>query len=220
MPEPPQLLDLSQFASVEDALDRIAPRQRYVGVAKSLDMLERSKRLRGVNVGWLFWLSMITRSEGLHEAIAREARQGNPHAVFPLIRAFADTVVMLLYVVDHPDYVDTLTVRAGELQKGGRQRKKLQALIAHVSKQAPGLKHVYAELSEATHFGSAALWMSHSVLRDGDAGARRAIWTSNPNWRDEKQALIACALTLELAEAMQTALNNFAVRHIKPLLRP
>ena len=38
-------------------------------------------------------------------------------------------------------------------------------------------------------------------------------------WRSEEQALIACAQTLELAEALTTYLHNFAGRHLLPLAK-
>jgi hypothetical protein len=50
----------------------------------------------------MFWHSMVTRSEGLHGAIAREIRERNPHAAFPLLRAFAEDLALVIYVDDHP----------------------------------------------------------------------------------------------------------------------
>lgn len=164
----------------------------------------------------LFWFSMITRSEGLHGAVAREIREGNPHAVFPLIRAFAEAVVLVIYVNDRPKYIDVLTSRPSELSKGGPKRTSIQALINYASKHAPGMKDVYAELSEATHFGAIAMWASH-IIEDEDESGFRTTWTSYPRWRTEEQALIACAQTLELANAMEFFLRQFCERHVLPL---
>jgi hypothetical protein len=81
---------------------------------------------------------MITRSEGLHSATAREIREGNPHAVFPLIRALAENVVLMIYVNDHPRYISLLTARPSELPKDGPKRKSIQSLINYATKHASG----------------------------------------------------------------------------------
>lgn len=164
----------------------------------------------------LFWFSMITRSEGLHGAIAREIQKGNPYAVFPLLRAFVEAVLLVIYVNDHPDYVDVLTARPRELPKDGPKRKSIQALISYASKHAPGMKNVYAELSEATHFGAIAMWTPHAIEGENENGLQTS-WASRPRWRSEDEALIACAQTLELADAMEALLREFYRRHVLPL---
>jgi hypothetical protein len=207
------LLNLDQFDSVEDAYEKVEPGGIY---------LEAGREVRETGLSFdftiaaAFWFSMLARSQGLHSAIAREIRANNPHAVFPLIRAFTETVVILMYVVDHPDYISVLTSRARELPKDGPKRKSMQALISYASRQAPGLKAVYAELSEATHVGAIAIWASHSIDEREDGSARLS-WTSDPRWRSNKQLFIACAQTLELAATATTLLHNFAGRHVLKL---
>jgi hypothetical protein len=39
MAEAPRMLNLSQFISVDDAIEKIQPRQRYVGLARSLGVV-------------------------------------------------------------------------------------------------------------------------------------------------------------------------------------
>jgi hypothetical protein len=209
----PTKLDLDQFTSLEDALVKVEPGDRYLEVGKVLMPLGDGMPM---TLGTMFWFSMITRSEGLHQAIAREIRAGNPHAVFPLIRAFAEAVVLVIYVGDHPSYVEVLTARASELPKNGPKRKSIQALINYASRHAPGMKGVYADLSEATHFGAIAMWVSHTIEGDDESGYRTS-WTSYPRWRDDEQAMVACAQTLELAEAMEYFLHRFAAAHVLPL---
>jgi hypothetical protein len=123
---------------------------------------------------------------------------------------------MVVYTHDHPKYIEVLSVRAKELPRGGPQRKSIKALINYASKHAPGLKDVYAELSEVTHVGSIALWASHRVEGKDEAFLHTS-WSSAPRWRNDEQALVACAQTLELAEAMVTYLHNFAGRYLLPL---
>lgn len=209
----PKKLDLAQFALLEDALANVEPGQRYVDVGSVL--LPVSEGLP-MTMPILFWFSMISRAQGLHEAIAREIRASNPHAVFPLVRAFAEAVVLVIYVLDHPKYVDLLTERARDLPKDGPKRKSMQSVIQYASKHATGMKDVYAELSEATHFGAIAMWVSHSIEGDDESGLHTS-WSSHPRWRDDEQALVACAQTLELANGMEYFLLEFAVRHVLPL---
>lgn len=207
------LLDLSQFASLDDALAKVEPGDRYLRIGELLLPASGGMPMTLTN---LFWFSMLTRSGGLHGAIAREIRHGNPHGVFPLIRAFAEAVVLVIYVHDHPSYVQVIVARASELPKGGPKRKSIQALISYASKHAPGMKEVYADLSEAAHFGAIAMWASHSI---DDESGRRTSWTSYPRWRSDDQALIACAQTLELADAMEFFLREYCRRHVLPLKR-
>jgi hypothetical protein len=205
------MLDLAQFDTLDDALEKIAPRDRYLDVAK-LIMPAPSERMP-LTLATFFWFSMITRSEGLHGAIAREIREGNPHAVFPLIRAFAENVILMIYVNDHPRYISLLTMRPSELPKDGPRRKSIQSLINYATKHASGMKLVYAELSEATHFGAVAMWAAHDIVDEDDSIAETS-WTSYPRWRSEEQALVACAHVLELADAMEILLSQFCKRHL------
>jgi len=207
------MLDLMQFESLEDALTKVEPGHRYLEVGRLLMPLGEGMP---ITVLTMFWFSMISRSEGLHRAIAREIRESNPHAVFPLIRAFAEAVVLLIYVLDHPTYVELLTTRALELPKDGPKRKSMQALIHYASKHAAGMKVVYAELSEATHFGAVAMWASHELKGDDESGYSTS-WTSYPRWRSDNEGMTACAQTLELAEAMEHFLRVFAERWVLPL---
>ena len=210
----PKMVDLKQFASLEDAFEKVKPGDRYLEVGKVLMPLGEAGM--PMTLPTLFWFSMITRSQGLHAAIAREIQEGNPHAAFPLIRAFAESVVLTLYVLDHPRYVQVLIQRASELPKDGPKRKSIQALISYASKHAPGMKDVYADLSEATHFGAVAMWASHNLKGD-DTSGYSTTWASSPEWRSDDQALTACAQTLELAEGMEALLRQFAERHVLPL---
>lgn len=221
-PSVPRKLDLAQFASVEDAISRIEPGDRYVDIGKKLDLISVAPGASGSTLTF-FWLSMLSRGEGLHQAIAREARHANPVAVFPLIRAFLEAVVLVMYVTDHPEYVKVLGRRPSELPEHGPKRKSMQALLAAVSKRAPGAKAVYGELSEITHFGATAMWTAHVAIGERateDGEPLTVMWTNSPRWKNDEQAMIACAQTLELANEMVAALTCFARRHVLPLWRP
>ena len=203
----PKLLDLEQFISMDDAMEKAEPGNRYVELGRILMPQSQSDGLP-LNLVTLFWMSMLTRSQGLHSAIAREIRHENAHAVFPLLRAFAEATVVVIYVIDHPHYINALTQRPSE--PDAPKRKSMQALISYAAKEATGMKAVYADLSEATHFGAVAMWASMKPEQDE---ARSFSWSSYPRWRDD-QGLIACAQVLELADAMEMQLRRFAVEHL------
>jgi hypothetical protein len=64
---------------------------------------------------------------------------------------------------------------------------------------------VYKELCEVTHFGAVAMWMPHRI-EAGDES--RLSWTSYPRWKQDTEALVACAQTLEMSAAMDDALRR------------
>jgi len=72
--------------------------------------------------------------------------------------------------------------------------------------EASGLKRVYAELSEYSHFGPLAVFNVHRIT---DEVERTVAWSDAPHWRDEQHLKIACAQTRELAVALQHWLNAF-----------
>lgn len=210
MPKEPkrQRVDLTQFESVEDAIEKVAAAGDYDEVAKHF--LSR-KGLDPTALPVLFFSSMVNRCNSLHAAIAREMRAQNPHAVFPLIRAYAEGAALLIYVYDHIDYVNALIDRPRERQRGTPARLKVGKLVAYAVNHAPGFKHAYDELTDFTHFGSTAMW-SPFVL--SDAGESFS-WTSYARWRNDEQAMIAAALTLEISDASHTLLGNFGGRYLR-----
>lgn len=196
----PRMLDLQQFDSAESA--KAAVQLHRVFDAEAEAVLTRAP---GLTLLVMFAMSAVVRARGLYEAIAREVVHDNPHAVFPLLRQFAETVAMAFYVADNPSYVAVLTQRERDKPAGSPRRKSIQTLVNHVKKHyAAQFGNVYAELSEIAHFGTVALWTAHRV--EDDEGATS--WTSVPRWRDESQLLVACAQLLELREAMSDALGR------------
>lgn len=196
----PRMLDLQQFDSPEGAKAAVQLHHVFDGEAHAV-----LSRAPGLTLLVMFVMSAVVRARGLYEAIAREVVNDNPHAVFPLLRQFAETVAMAFYVADNPSYVDVLTQRERDKPAGSPRRKSIQTLVGHVEKHyAPQFGRVYAELSEIAHFGTVALWTAHRI-EDGDGATS---WASVPRWRDEGQLYVACAQLLELREAMSDALRR------------
>lgn len=205
-----QRLDLSEFSSVEEAMARTETSQRYRDVLYGVIPEEQ-----GFAMSWelMFLQSMISRAQGLHEAISREIRHRNPHAVFPLLRALVESLALVIYVTDKPEYIAALISHPKDGLPGVPRRAKPQTLITHALKVAPGLKNVYGQLSEMTHFGAPAMWTSHVI---DDEVTMAVSWTNEPRWRDDEQALIACATTVELADEMEMCLRRYAARRCMP----
>jgi hypothetical protein len=197
-----QLLDIGRFSSLEDAMSHVDDAGKcYREVA--IDVIGSGAPITVLS---LFFMSALTRSQGLHDAIAREIRHTNPHAVFPLMRAYSETSMMILYVKDHPGYVNAIMDRP----KGsaGPRRKSQQAIVSYALSRFKGMKDVYGELTEFGHFGSLAMWQS--ITPNDEDDPKRISWTSYPRWRDERTALIACAQALEMSEATEHLLREFA----------
>jgi hypothetical protein len=198
-----ELLDLKQFASLDDALSQLADSRVYEEVLKAA-----FDRPHAYGLLTIFAQSACTRFRGLHEGILREVAAANPHAAFPLNRAFAETVLTVAYTLDHPDYVERIVDRRADQPKELR-RLQIKTLVEHITPDAPGFTRVYDELCEITHFGSIALWQPHAL--DGE---RTVQWRSDPRWSDEREALVACAQLKEMSAAAEAYLHNFAGRHV------
>lgn len=204
--EDPTYLDLGQFSSRDEALAAIQRENGFDKVAK--------KGLNAVITAGgemtlllAFFQASVTRSRALYEGAAREAAHGNAHAVFTLIRQFAETLALVYYVADKPEYAKVVARRPRDRRPYDGKRKSPQALVDFMDRHHTAQFHlVYAELCEMTHFGAPAMWASHDYGEDGST----IRWSSAPQWRDDRQMFIACALLLELATGMEAALDELA----------
>jgi hypothetical protein len=99
------------------------------------------------------------------------------------MRAYAETSMMILYVMDHPNYVNVIMDRPRG--KDGPRRKSQQAIISSVLPRFAGMKDVYSELTESGHFGSLAMWASITPVED-ENNVGGISWTSYPRWSDDR----------------------------------
>jgi len=202
----PQRLDLAQFASVEDAISKVESARDYTSIAEEYIVPGE------LALPMLFFGSMINRCEGLHTGIAREMREANPQAVFPLIRTYAEAAALLIYVIDHIKYIEALIDKPQQRRQDVPARLKVGKLVSYAKRKvAPGFKFAYDELSDFTHFGSTAMWTPYVLDEDG----KKFSWTSYPRWKSDEQALIAAAGTLEISAATHALLRNFGNRYLK-----
>lgn len=200
-------LDLGQFTSPDHAVAAVARERGFDDVVKPV-LTEAISGTEGPTMLLAFCQSAITRANGLYEGIVREIRASNHPAVFVLMRQLAETVAVVRYVSDKPNYVTALLRPVKERRPGEPKRKSIQSLIDHMDKQySTQFKGVYAELSELCHFGSKAVWQSHVIVNDQE---HKAVWRSRPAWRSQSTLYVACAQLLELGEAMAQALVALA----------
>lgn len=193
------VLDLANYQTREIALGRAAQGcpAGYTEVAKKHMMGQTD-----ISQGFMLFGSFVSRMRGLHEGVVREITAGNPHAVLPLTRAWVETITIGLDLLRRPIYAEYLLHGPGENRPG---RKSFEAMFHAVRDDASQLKLVYRGLSDYSHFGSVAVWNTHSIE---DEEQRTVSWTDAPRWRDEKHFQIACAQAHELAVAGLHTLNR------------
>ncbi len=204
----PELVDISRFKSVEDALRQVEPvRDRLHELTKRV--FESNDR--NITDLSMFLLSAIARANGIHLATVHAIETSNPHAAIPLIRSYGDLVVTALYVRDNPNYVNALTDRRPATKV---KRRSIGALITAVTRYAPGIKHVYDELSEGTHFGSVAMWASWTHKPDTEG---TVTYASYPRWRDpDRGPLVIAGWLIELGEALAETVESTVAQYLEP----
>lgn len=195
-------LDLTRFRDLQDALDQLSDSRVY---ERELLVVEPGMSM---TLNLIFAQSACTRLRSFHEAILREVEASNPHPAFALNRAFAETILVLAYTTDHPDYVERI-MRPKAEQPKGKGRLQIATLLKHIAPMAPGFATVYGQLCEITHFGNLALWHPHHVSEP-----RTMTWVSYPRWRREEEPLIICGQLAELSLVGTVLLHNYIGAHV------
>ncbi len=193
-----KLLDLGRFVDRETSLTLAA-----ANISKYDDLAGKALRPGDLYNCQLWFMAVLTRARGLHEAAVREIRMDCPHSAFILIRGYLEALTLQLYVGRSPSHIPTLLEG-----KGGK--KSFQAMFDAVSPDAPGLRNLYRELSEMAHFGQLGIY---NVFNMDDE--RSFNWTTISRWRREEEFKAACAHIEELSNAMLAALQLFAVQHCR-----
>ncbi len=196
----PRMIDLSLFIDRETCLELAMQGcpERYRAIAKKY-LLATS----AMTTGHVFYMSLVSRLCGLHEAVMREITADNPSAVFLLIRGYAETLAIAMYVIKKPTYIEAAL---SDPKRGGPNRKSIQSIFAGISDEAPGFKAVYGELSDHAHFGPIGVYSAHVIVDDE---LQQTGWTDEPHWRDQSEFRIACAQIHELAQMAFVKLEEF-----------
>jgi len=195
---PPRQVDLSQFTSVEDALEKArASFAGFVPLAKRIIAVDRG----GLQLPAIFMLSALARATGLCVGVVDAVKAENPHVAFPLLRSYSDVVMVVLYVRIRPAYLVTVMKGPRNLPSGAPGRKGSQAMINAIGKVAPGFKTAWGELSDMTHFGSLAIWNSWQ-LKAGPTKLGTVNFATYPRWKKPSDPLLACGWLIELSGAL------------------
>lgn len=201
------MLDLGRWNSVEEAVAELTNQSRAFEdlLFPYLDLNQREAG-GALTMFSLFVMSTASRVRGLHEAIVREIKNENPHAVFPLMRALLETAALAFYVSEHPRYVMAVAEHPKERSQGTPKRMSPQGLVDYMDREGhtSQLATVYRNLCEITHFGTAGMWAAYTM--DGE-DTRGFSWTSAPRFRDNT-ALVACGQLEELATLMLRGMDH------------
>jgi len=193
--------------SVPAWIERLGITDRDTGLAKAHDswhlLIEAGQKGMGSSSDYteahLIFSGFLARAQGFHEGAVAAIRAGNPYAAFTLLRAYAENVAAIMYVIDHP----------AELEKFWRDMDGIGVWIGkmtkHATKQSAGFKGIYQQLCGYAHPHARSMLTSSRV-----AEGRIVEWSSAPAFKSEDDALIASAWVVELAQATAHYLVEFA----------
>ena len=201
-------LDISRYLSKDDGLRAVDE------VGDSLAEVGRmivSTTAEGVTFLHAFAISASVRATGLHRAIRSAIADNNPHAVFPLLRSYVETAMVICYLTDRPSEVRSF-LGLPESDPASRLRPSSQKLIDHAARRYSGIKALWAELSDLTHLGSPAVWMPWVIE---DEQQRLTTIASFPRWRRPQEALIACGEAVEIGDVVVQELNRLREAHLE-----
>jgi hypothetical protein len=220
IPDESDRVDLSQYASVDEALSaaaEIAEHFRHLSVRAVTE--DNPGKL--VGKGHIFLTSALARAKGLHDGIVREIRADDTHTTFPLLRTYVELGGLLAYVTEKPAYLDRLMANPRD-SPVGRRRVSFEAVWSVARRRYPGIKMAYTELSEFGHFGSFGVWASWS-FDDSDPEPGTLGLLSHkfgPGWRDEdRDPKLAAAWLVEADQMAFREATRFLEAHILPLNR-
>jgi hypothetical protein len=205
--EPPILLDVSRFTDRQVAI-KIATsdfRERYIQVSRSYPP----------NLGWtnqhVLFRFLISRFVGTHEAILREIEFNNPHAVFPLLRAYFEAMCVLLISVEKPEYPHHL-LNLDSPEDG--PSNKFTEIFKILEPKYLGLMNIYNQLSKISHpqeLAAINVFM-REFLSDGSLTVK---WSERPYWQREEDLYLVCAHLEEFALLALSELDEYGRKYLK-----
>jgi hypothetical protein len=200
----PQYVDITQFASLSDALDELHPHSIYNDLAP--EYFSNSPNEPGIPQ--LVLQAMLVRMNGLHQGIHRELVRDNPFGVWPLMRAFFELEIAMLYTSRHPRVITAFASRASGRQQSDITLPSMQRMLHNVRDEIPSGRLAYDQFCDLAHTGALATWSAFEVTNNDD-GTLKLDWSSQPRFR-QGQALIAAAQLKQLSESTISIFRELA----------
>lgn len=166
----------------------------------------------------IFVASAAARALGLHAGIVRETGWDNPHAVFAMLRAYVDLVLLTMEVARHPGYAEVVA-HDPATSAIGRRRKSPQKLVAAALSEVPDMKEAWDLLSEmGGHFGHAA-FATPMVVEDL-ADSWRVTVKTGPGWKDPEMKVASLRHTSHLSTLIAQKFREIVRAEAEPQRRP
>ena len=204
-PDESQLVDTSQFASIADALEAVHPRSVYNDLAPHYF----SNVPEEPGIPQLVLQAMLARMNGLHQGIHRELANDNPFGVWPLMRAFFELEVAMLYVSKYPALITAFATRHSETSGGDISLPSMQKMLNKIRDAIPTGREAHRQFCDMAHTGALATWSAFNVTSHDLDGTLTLEWSSQPRFRDG-QALIAAAQLKQLSESTISVFKDLA----------
>jgi hypothetical protein len=203
------MVDATWFTTMEDATQRLAPGDAYDQLTRRFFTSNPSGEIR---MNQLVLLALLVRMNGLHQGTLRELANDNPHAVWPLMRAYFELEVAMLYISRHPQYLMSLAEKPSGDNLGAPALPKMTTMLRAVKDVIPAGADAYRQLSDIAHPGVLATWSGHTVSLNDD-GSLLLQWSPHPRFRPE-QLPIAAAQLEELILGTQGTFIKLAEHHL------
>jgi hypothetical protein len=145
---------------------------------------------------------LFARAQAFHEGVMGAIDNNNAQATFTLLKAYTENATAILYLAENPARLDSFWHK-----RPTKGKISTEQLIRHAKKRAPGLRKIYKQLKKYASPTAKSILASHTV---SDANSRSIVWRSAPSFKSESDAIIACAWTVELAEASAQFLSELA----------
>ena len=202
-------LDLSKVLDVDQAIADAGEREKLLVaiVKETLFPIEGAALFRE----HLSLSSFINRAISLHRGVLAAVKDANAHAAYTLLRAQLELVALVRYLDLHPDYLDDL-----EKPKPDGKRKAFRELFKDAATEMPGIRAVYATLSEMAHFGSTALWHPFTIT---DEESRTMSYETAPHWRHDEEPRVVLGMLAEAEAALLEVLGRYSDHHVLPKVK-
>lgn len=148
----------------------------------------------------MFAMSALARAANLARGITQAVNEKNPDAAFGMLRMGFETIALVIYVAEKPDYIDVVTGLA-ELHGDRRRTHSFQKMWPKVGKYLPGLPSAYAQLSDYVHFNQSGVWSSWSLQDSGTVNTHLG-----PGWKSDSQRHLAAIWLYEFVESIKRAI--------------